>query len=124
MGVTVLILLFIVAVAVVNAGPVAVLLRQEAAEVMAPDGHKYKVQVGPTGYPWVTWRRLDRTWWSAEGLWLRQLRHSERTWTVTLTEQLLGREESPFLSDVCVSWKVAKSHFWDVVEGVKFGRIP
>ena len=124
MSVATLIVLFVVVVALVNAGPVAILLHQDADEVTGPDGRTYRVQVHPTGFPWVSWFRFDHRWWATEWLWLRQLHHPRGTWTVAVMEPHAGPDAQTVLTEECLSWKTAHAQFWDAVEGVKLGRIP
>lgn len=78
---------------IVNVGGVAGMVLQRKARVNGPTEHKsYRVEVGPSGVPWIAAFNWDGGWLFAPYYWWRYLRHRPRTWSVVAFETPTGRE--------------------------------
>lgn len=81
----ILIAVFLVLVVAVQAGAFVSLSVQRSIRVIDPAGRTINVRLTATGVGWVPLVNARASWTRATFWWIRYLRNSRRTWSITAT---------------------------------------
>ena len=97
---------------------------QSATQVTRPDGVAYRVQVGPTGVPWIAaFTNYDASVVLAPFHLARHLMRREKTWTVEARVARSWRTNLVLLTERYPNRQEARQHFAAVVAGISNGTL-
>lgn len=109
-----------------SVGAVFALAVQADAKVQTPAGDKYRIQMTPTGVPWVTLPNWDLSWSFATFGWVRHLRRNPRTWTVSVYPagaRGFWRGNPVLLSEQATSRRVAGHRLDELADAIRRGDL-
>jgi hypothetical protein len=118
------IVVFIVAMVVLDAGAIASLVTQRSATAHTPAGQEYRVRLTPAGVHWVSWMDWDLSWFGATFHWARYLRSSRKgTWTVAVSPRWASYSDPPVLSETFADVGVARRRVWELSAQIDDGSV-
>lgn len=97
---------------------------QKSERLRDSDGVTYRVQLGPTGVPWITRTNYDGMQVVAPFFWIRYLLHHNKTWTVRVTVAHFWRQKPALLEEEFSQREAAVERFITVMADILGGAIP